>query len=558
LATAQTPPKVTSPPRPEPLHAPGSRSAWCVLDTAFGDGRQFLKVWQQWRDDPLRLPMLHFVGLHDTAQPLPTWPSEIAPHCEGLGNGFHRILLDEGRVSLTLCIGPLQSMLTEQALQADTVFIGDGTWDKWSLKALARHCHTGTQVWVSADGALPASALHEAGFEASAAPHQYAFAPRWKAGTARKALAGNATPARCTVIGAGLAGASVAHALALRGWQVTVLDSHAQPAGGASGLPVGLVVPHVSADDSPRSRMSRAGTRLMLQHAKHLLAEGQAWAPSGVMEHRKDPTEELWHLMAGWVKPAQLVKAWLTHPNIQFVGQAHVAALIQRDGLWHMQDETGRELTCSEHVVLANAISCQALILALAAVADLESDVELKAQALLALHGTLSFGTHPPTDTGIWPKSPVNGNGSLIPHVPFASGAQWFAGSTFEPQAAALADVAAQHRVNYQKLVELLPDVAALLEPCFANFANGKLDSWTGTRCTTHDRLPLVGPIQAGVPQTLWISAGMGSRGLSFSALCAELLMAHMHGDPLPVEARLARGLHVQRTRRKRSVPQTF
>jgi tRNA 5-methylaminomethyl-2-thiouridine biosynthesis bifunctional protein len=449
-------------------------------------------------------------------------------------------------------------MLTEQALQADTVFVGDGAWDKWSLKALARHCHTGTKVWVSADAALGASALKEAGFEASATPHQYAFAPRRKAGPTRKTPAMNATPARCTVIGAGLAGASVAHALALRGWQVTVLDTLAQPAGGASGLPVGLVVPHVSADDSPRSRMSRVGTRLLLQHAKRLLDEGQDWALSGVMEHRKAPAEKLWHPTAGWVKPAQLVSAWLAHPNIQFVGLAQVATFIQRDGLWHVQDATGQELVCSEHVVLANAIGCQQLVQALASATPLESDAILKAQALLALHGTLSFGAHLPMDSGIWPKNPVNGNGSLVPHVPTASGEQWFAGSTFEPQVTALVDVAAQHQDNYQKLVELLPEVATLLESDFADVANGKVGSWAGTRCTTHDRLPLVGPLQTDMPQTLWINAGMGSRGLSFSALCAELLMAHMHGEPLPIEARLARGLHVQRTRRKRSAPQTF
>ncbi len=39
-----------------------------------------------------------------------------------------------------------------------------------------------------------------------------------------------AQPARCAVVGAGLAGAAVARALALRGWQVTVLDRAAQPA----------------------------------------------------------------------------------------------------------------------------------------------------------------------------------------------------------------------------------------------------------------------------------------------------------------------------------------
>ena len=506
--------------------------------------------WQQWRDEPQRPALLHYVGILEDTPARDTWPLELAQHCDGLGSGFHRILLDDARVSLTLCIGPLQTMLTEQTMQADTVFMGSGAWDKWSIKALARHCHTGTQVWVSANVSLDVSALNDGGFEACATPHQFVFSPRWKAGTSRKGQTPAATPTRCTVIGAGLAGAGVAHALALRGWQVTVLDAHAQPAGGASGLPVGLVVPHVSADDSPRSRMSRVGTRLMLQHATRLLADRQDWAHSGVREHRNTPAGELWHPMAGWIKPAQLVKAWLNHPNIQFVGQAQVAGLLQRDGLWHVQDATGQELACSEHLVLANAMGCQALVQTLATNTPLEVDVVPKALALLALHGTLSFGTHPPMDSAIWPKNPVNGNGSLVPHVPCASGAQWFAGSTFEPQASALADTAAQHQVNYQKLAELLPDIAALLAP---DFATGNVDSWRGTRCTTHDRLPLVGPLQADVPQNLWINAGMGSRGLSFSALCADLLMAYMHGEPLPVEARLARGLHVQRTRRKRS-----
>jgi tRNA 5-methylaminomethyl-2-thiouridine biosynthesis bifunctional protein len=491
-----------------------------------------LECCQLWRNDPQRTALLHYVGIVDGALPQFSWPLDIAPHCDGLGSGFHRILLDGGRISLTLCIGQLQAMLTEQVMQADTVFLRDGAWDKWSLKALARHCHMGTQVLVGANVSLESSALSDAGFEPGATPHHYAFAPRWQAGNSRKILPPAATPARCTVIGAGMAGASVANALALRGWQVTVLDTHGQPAGGASGLPVGLVVPHVSADDSPRSRMSRVGTRLMLEHAKRLLTIEHDWAPSGVMEHRKAPSGELWHPMAGWIKPAQLVKAWLAHPNIQFIGHAHVTAIARQDGIWQLRDAAGQTLAYSEHVVLSNAMGCQALVQALSTVVPLENDANFKSQALQALHGTLSFGTHPAHDSSTWPRAPVNGNGSLVPHVPTESGAQWFAGSTFETQITALANVPVQHHANYLKLSELLPSVAALLA---SDFEKGDVDSWNGTRCTTHDRLPLVGPLQADVPQTLWINAGMGSRGLSFSALCAELLMAHMHGEPLPV-----------------------
>jgi tRNA 5-methylaminomethyl-2-thiouridine biosynthesis bifunctional protein len=46
----------------------------------------------------------------------------------------------------------------------------------------------------------------------------------------------------------------------------------------------------------------------------------------------------------------------------------------------------------------------------------------------------------------------------------------------------------------------------------------------------------------------------MGSRGLSFSALCAELLAARLGAEPLPVEFSLSRSLDVNRVRRKPSL----
>jgi tRNA 5-methylaminomethyl-2-thiouridine biosynthesis bifunctional protein len=47
----------------------------------------------------------------------------------------------------------------------------------------------------------------------------------------------------------------------------------------------------------------------------------------------------------------------------------------------------------------------------------------------------------------------------------------------------------------------------------------------------------------------------MGSRGLTFAALCAELLAARVHGEPLPLEQRLARALDVARLTRQDSGP---
>ncbi|MEY3144732.1 MAG: hypothetical protein RL342_403, partial [Pseudomonadota bacterium] len=47
----------------------------------------------------------------------------------------------------------------------------------------------------------------------------------------------------------------------------------------------------------------------------------------------------------------------------------------------------------------------------------------------------------------------------------------------------------------------------------------------------------------------------MGSRGLMFSVLCAELLAAMWGGEPLPVEARLASQLEALRGRQRPGQP---
>jgi tRNA 5-methylaminomethyl-2-thiouridine biosynthesis bifunctional protein len=43
------------------------------------------------------------------------------------------------------------------------------------------------------------------------------------------------------------------------------------------------------------------------------------------------------------------------------------------------------------------------------------------------------------------------------------------------------------------------------------------------------------------------MNAGMGSRGLTYAVLGAELLAARMGGEPLPIEASLARLLAATR-----------
>ena len=566
---------------------------WCVLETGFGLGLNFLVTWAAWKADPLRPRLLHFVSAEAfpaaacdvlrSAQPHP----ELLPFAQalqrqlwGLLPGFHRLVFESGQVLLTLCVGDAKAMLRASSFKADSVYL-DGfspqrnpdIWDVHTFKAVARCCRPGTRIATWTVARTVRDALAQCGFVVKKVPGtppkrdnlQGEYQPAWEP-RKKLAIAARRPAAHCVVIGAGLAGAAVAASLARRGWQVTVLDAAGTPAAGASGVPAGVVAPHVSADDSVLSRLSRSGIRATLQQAEALLQTGSDWNFTGVLERRmehvrKPPlawqiqdewsgaasdwsspataaqltscglppeTPALWHARAGWIKPANLVRAWLASPGVTWRGHAAVRQLTRQAGVWQVLDAAGRELASAELVVLAAGHAS----LALAGMAGMAQLL-----ALQAIRGQASWALHAPGAAKSLPPFPVNGHGSLVPAVPLAEGLAWLTGSSFERDSASAELRQADEQHNFGKLQTLLPLAAQMLAP---QFENGQVRGWAGIRCATPNRLPALGPL--AVPD-LWLCTGMGSRGLSFATLCAEVLAARLHGEPLPVEQRLADAL---------------
>ena len=349
------------------------------------------------------------------------------------------------------------------------------------------------------------------------------------------------------------ASAEVARALALRGWKVQVLAVQDHPASGASGVPAGLVSPTFSADDAPMAQLTRAGCALMRQHVQALLVQGRDWAPSGawlrpVPEDPAQAAREARHVPeAFWLQPAALVRAWLATPGITFTGRTRVNRLERLGEHWVCLDKDGLELARSELVVVANALDAARLLGQPDPTMPGPGPTPAMTQALAGLHpryGAVSMGASAGLD-GL-PAQPVQGQGNFLPSVPTAQGAMWLAGAGFD--SAPAPDPQVHHHANLARLQRLLPDVAATLAP---QFASGDVQLWQGQRCVSHDRLPLVGAVQAAPDPSLWISAAMGARGLTLAALCAELLAARIGGEPLPLPARLARLLDVQRAPRQ-------
>lgn len=586
---------------------------WQVLDTSFNAGDNFLQTWQLWLRDTQRPRVLHYVALCPRAPQLNdllsaehhpvhllTLAQSLGGHWFGLLPGFHRFLLADGQVILTLCVGDALQSLRQQQFQADEIILSPadfsfpGAFDgqnSWAVKSLTRLCRRGTTLhgpWpAGADGLALSATWRSCGLmtrdedshlaAATVDLLQARFDPPWTLKTSRQTATAALPIQRCAVIGAGLAGASVAASLARRGWQVRVLDMAAAPAAGASGLPVGLVVPHTSSDDCTLSRLSRAGTRLMLQQAQQFLQDGVHWSASGVLERQVGGTPQLpahwppegndwsvpasnvltdadpladgpglWHPRAAWIKPAELVQAWLRQPGVTFQGDAEVSHLRRHGDVWHLHGSDGRLLCRAERVVFANACAARPLLDALAGHDEGLAQQLNRLPATQGMRGVLSWAIHDASTASqvAFPPCPVNGAGSLVPHIPTAQGRAWFMGSTYQPAHHFERDNADNHDRNFEHLQQLLPDLAAHLAARFTSYA---INSWKGTRCVTKDRLPLVGPLDDNDTHSLWICAGLGSRGLSFSVLCAELLAARMGAEPLPVEAHLAKALNALR-----------
>jgi tRNA 5-methylaminomethyl-2-thiouridine biosynthesis bifunctional protein len=560
---------------------------WLILETGFGLGLNFLTTWQAWQADANRPRMLHFVsveahpvGAEDLLRAAGAYPElrplaeELIAQWHGLLPGFHRLAFDEGRVLLTLCIGDVQPMLRAQRFEADSIFL-DGfspqqnpaMWSPDTLKAVSRFARQGTGLATWTYARAVRDTLAQNGFQLERRPGLPpkrdclggVFAPAWTVRRRGPAPERIETPGRCAVIGAGLAGAAVASSLARRGWQVTVLDAAGSPASGASGLPVGVLAPHVSPDDALLSRLTRAGIRATWLELERLLEEGRDWRASGVLERRPEgdtrvptgwsdsgPNESwpanagqlmaaglpaeapaLWHARAGWVRPSRLIEAWLREPGVAFRGNAPVARLARSADSWQLFDAADQLLAEADRVVIA---------------AGFESGRFAPGLPLQSVRGQVAWGRMA-SDLAL-PATPLNGDGHLIAHVPDADGALlWLAGATFDRDSTDLAPTAADSDANRERLARLHPAAATSLAPAFDS---GEVHTWVGVRCASGDRRPLVGPLDAGAAG-LWACTALGSRGLSFAALCAELLAAQWHGEPLPLPATLAKALGTQR-----------
>ncbi|MES2887335.1 MAG: FAD-dependent 5-carboxymethylaminomethyl-2-thiouridine(34) oxidoreductase MnmC [Pseudomonadota bacterium] len=527
--------------------------------------------------------------------PCPALREALLAEWPPLTHNLHSLSFDQGRVRLWLALGDPLEWLPELVLSVDAFYLNawavdqaPAGWHSRVYKALARLAAPGATA--VSDGVVDSveRGLRTAGFvsEAQATPGDPAQActrarhaprPTRHPPPRRTGALAQGSPRQALVIGAGLAGSATAWGLAKVGWHSTVLDAAPEPAAGASGNPAGLFHGIVNGQDGTHARLFRAAALAIVPAVQQALAvQPSCGQQAGLLrlEQRRTATEmqalldtlglpaslvqavdagqasalgglslpdaAWWHLGGGWVDPGALCRSYLALAGAfsRFQGQARVASLAQRDGQWCALDEQGVTLGRAPVAVVANAGDALRLL-------------GVPTWPLQAVRGQISWCDSAAQAACIgWPASgpalPLAGAGYCVP----PQGGRRVFGATTQPGDPDPQVRLADHASNLLQLARLQgrPLDAAVAQ---AQAAQAHLSGRVGWRWTTDDKLPVWGALpDPDGPRAdqvrhlrrtpgLFVCTGMGSRGITWSALAGQVLAALISDTPCPIESSL-------------------
>lgn len=388
---------------------------------------------------------------------------------------------------------------------------------------------------------------------------------------------------RAVVIGAGLSGASIADSLARRGWQVLLIERHAQAACEASGIAAGIVLPRLAAAGSNEGRFHQAAYFYALnlferlQNSAHPLQYHRCGAlllatdaneqqrQQKLLARREWPDDHLQYLSSeqaselsriilpygglclsksGWINPASVCQVLIeTNKHIECLYNIEIATLTRNNRRWQLFDTDDRQITDAEVVVIANAQAAhrfaQTEWLPLQLIRG--QTTRIRASDLSQRLNTVLCGSVYLT--------PVHNGQHLL-------------GATFQRDDVSKELRTSDDEKNLAQLAQMVPAFATQFKDIESQHA--------ALRVATPDRLPVVGAVPdyaafqqdyaelwKGKPDHhypparhlngLYLMTGFGARGLSTIPLAAELLAAMIAQEKLPLAQTLVDALNPAR-----------
>ena len=525
---------------------PGIRHL-CIGELGFGSGLNFLLTWALFRDCAHPGLRLHYWSVErqplrqaDLARSLRAWP-QLAGLAQALLRdytppvaGLYRRCFDGGRVTLDCVWADAGDALEDLASQRRAVV------DAWYLDGFAPSRNSTmwrpelfqTLARCSRPGATLASYSAAGGVRRALAAAGFAVHKRPGYGRKRECINGHLRQApsppaaeltpwdlptpdaqpvdSVLIVGAGLAGAHVAAALARRGIASTVLDA-GRIAGEASGNAQGILFNRLSHRRAPLGDFSLAAFLFASAYYNSLFEEGrlergrdgdlsgcfQLPGPRGDAQALKTSLRDLealaqpldtataaqylgvapvtagfWQPCAGWLSAPRLCRALLEGSAISLREHCPVAALhLDEDGRWTAVDAAGRSLQSASAVVIAAGTACSALL-------DLEHWLPVK--PIRGQTTQVPLPDAPPL------RAAFCHSGYIAPAVD----GEYCLGASFQPGDTDMTLRSEDHEANIAALRDALPGWRKELAALEPSAARGRV----GLRCASPDYLPLLGP----------------------------------------------------------------
>ncbi len=578
-----------------------NKSLFTIGETGFGTGLNFLNTLKSWNQTISQTDnnkqLLHYISCEQhpmnkqqLQQALSTFP-ELDIYSKQLINrypqfllyGLHRLHFKQYNTTLTLIFGDCVDAFNNIDASIDAWFL-DGfapskNSDMWSdqlFKAIADKSHLSTTVATYTVARKIRESLQAVGFEITKTK---GFGQKREMLTA-KLMTDDKTMDKqpwfytfksskqetFTIIGAGIAGLSIAQKLQAQGKKVTLIDRQKQPCLETSGNPQAMVMPSFDINDSPEARFYLTAFLYAIQYYStefyhpvgvHELAftDKQIQWQKRFLQQFNLPNDLIQHYKNGLLYPQA---GWLDtqgHANTIFqqldnYQQDEITSIKYIDGIWHLYEDS-LLVHSTETLVLANGINIKRLM------PDYEWPIvpkhgEISYFNSSDMHNTIANNPHIQLCKGyITPSwNGVQTMGATFEHLPEN---HWFE----SPQ------TSVQH---WQKNTELWNNTpyAELLKQ------DVSVQSRAGLRVTTPDHLPICGGLinqqlfkkdyhdirhgkhwkQYPTPQTidnLYVLTGLGSRGFTSAPILAEFLVNQMLGQPQVLNKRMQKSIHPNR-----------